>query len=242
MKIEFYSTIQGVLETFPIENARDCLPTWMGLARQEYLTNKQQISVYRCPGIVDLLGAGFVLRSWFDIEISTDEHNRLSACTPSADLESMLGCPPLQIQGGDEIAKFLPKRPWSHPDLLKINTPWHVVAPKGVKLMMLPMSYTDEFAFDSSIGILDPSISSEINIQGYVNRTGTIKAGTPLVHIIPMTEHSYDLVVREMNDKDRSWVSKKKYLSAFSFVFNRKRTKEAYHNHYGTKCPFHFGK
>lgn len=244
MKIEFYSTIDGVLDTFPIQHARDCLPDWIGLAKHDYVNNKSIPSVYRCPGIVDLLTTGFIVKSWFDIDISTDSNNRLLAHAPSEDLEQMLGCPPIQVQGGNEIAKHLPKRPWSHSDILKVNTPWHVVAPKGVTLMMVPISYTDDLAFESTTGILDPSVSNEINIQGYVNRTGMIKAGTPLAHIIPITHESYELVVRNMTEHDKTWIGKKKYLNVFSFIFNRRKTKDAYNAHYNapSKCPFHFGK
>ena len=40
---------------------------------------------------------------------------------------------------------------------------------------MIPLPYSDEFGFESTIGILDPSISSEINIQAYINGTGVLK-------------------------------------------------------------------
>lgn len=239
MKIEFYSTIDGVIDAFPVQYASECLPQWIGLAKQDYLNDKTAQSIYRCPGIVDILTNGFIIKAWHDIEIQVKD-DRLIGFAPSADLEEMLGCPPVQIQGGNEIAKHMPKRPWSHPDILKINTPWHVIAPKSVKLMMLPVSYTDQFMFESTTGILDPSVSNEINIQGYVNQLGTIKAGTPLVHIVPITSEKYNLIVRSINEHDKLWVKKKKYLNAFSFLFNRKKTKEAYEKHYKSKCPFHF--
>ncbi len=239
MKIEFYSTIDGVIDAFPVQHAKDCLPSWIGLAKQEYLTNKQIPNVYKCPGIVDILTTGFIIKAWHDIDVQV-QNEHLIGYAPSADLEDMLGCPPVQVQGGHEIAKHMPKRPWSHGDILKINTPWHIIAPKGVKLLMLPISYTDQFAFESTTGILDPSISNEINIQGYINQLGVIKAGTPLVQIIPMTEKKYNLIVRSMDEHDKAWVKKKKYLNAFSFLFNRKKTKEAYEEHYKPKCPFNF--
>jgi hypothetical protein len=244
MKIEFYSTVDGVIDAFPVQYAKDCLPSWIGLAKQDYVSNKMNPSIFKCPGIVDILTTGFIIKAWHDIDVQSidvQSGNRLIGYAPSADLENMLGCPPVQVQGGHEIAKHMPKRPWSHEDILKINTPWHIVAPKGIRLMMLPISYGDQFMFESTTGILDPSISNEVNIQGYVNGLGTIKSGTPLVHIIPMTSEKYNLVVRNINDHDRSWVKKKKYLNSFSFLFNRKKTKEAYEEHYKSKCPFHFG-
>ena len=100
---------------------------------------------------------------------------------------------------------------------------------------MLPLPYPDTFEFESAIGLLDPSISSEINIQGYwnlQNQSHTIKAGTPLCQIIPVTEQSLKLVVRDMNYKDELWIKKKKYLNYFSFILNRQKVKEAYVRHF----------
>lgn len=238
MKIEFYSTVAGVYETFPVTPAIEKIPNWMSLAKQDYLQNKMQQTVYKCPGIVDVMQTGFIVSAWHDIEVWQEANGRLQAKAPTPDLEDMLGFPTTQIQGGDMIAKHLPKRTWSHRDLLKINTPWHVVAPRGIKLLMVPVPYADDNSFESTIGILDPAISNEINIQGYINSLGVIKAGTPLVQIIPLTEKKYQLVVREITEYDRNWVNKKKFLNNFSFMFSRNKTKDAYLNHYTSKCPF----
>lgn len=239
MKIEFYSTVPGVADTFPVQEAKECIPSWMSLARQEYLKDKSEINVFRCPGIVDLLTTGFIVSAWHDIELGQLQDGHLHGRCPSAELENLLGYPPVQVQGGDSIGKHLPKRPWSHQDILKINTPWCVNVPKGVKLMILPISYTDNLQFESTIGILDPAISNDINIQGYINALGPIKAGTPIAHIVPMTERKYNLVVREMNAKDKIWQAKKKFFNNFSFILNRSKIKQAYESHNESKCPFH---
>lgn len=238
MKIEFYSTIDGVVDTFPIQEAKNCLPSWLGLAKQEYLKNKNDINVYRCPGIVELLTTGFIVSAWHDIDIHIDTNQHLCTQMPSLELEQLLGNDTTQIQGGDSIGKFIPKKPWSHNDILKINTPWNVVVPKDIKLLILPISYTDNHQTESTIGILDPSISNEINIQLYVNATGLLKAGTPLAHIIPLTDEKCELIVRNMNNKDVLWQKKKKFFNNFSFVLNRKVIKKAYQNFYSDVCPF----
>ena len=239
MKIEFYSTVPGVVETFPVKAARDCIPAWMQLAKQEYLKDKSALNVFRCPGIVELLTEGFIVHAWHDIDVTQLQDGHLAGSCPSEELQTLLGYPPVQVQGGDSIGKFLPKRPWSHKDFLKINTPWCVNAPRGVRLMIMPVPYAETLQFESTTGILDPGISNDINIQGYVNALGTIKAGTPIAHIVPLTEKKYDLIVREMNAKDELWQSKKKFLNNFSFVLNRKKVKEAYETHNESKCPFH---
>jgi hypothetical protein len=118
------------------------------------------------------------------------------------------------------------------------------VAPRGVKFLITAFPYPDSYEFESVNGILDPSISSELNVQlnyNVVNGVHIIKAGTPLAHIIPLTERNYDFVVRDATAWDRVWSKKREYLNNMSFVINRTRMKEAYERHFhGKKCPFHF--
>jgi hypothetical protein len=229
-KIEFFSSVEGVLDTFPILAAKDCLPKWINKARADYLQDKQSASIFRCPGIVDIMTTGYIVTSWHDINIESTDAG-VEAWSGSTVLEELLDKPTMQIQQGDSIAKYLPKRPWSNKDIIKINTPWHVKS--KYKLLMIPIPYNDEFILESSVGILDPSISSEINIQSYVNCTGvvTIPAGTPLCQLIPITDDKVELLVREMNRSDKRWLQISKYINHMSTVLNRKQIKKAYNKY-----------
>lgn len=223
MKLEFFSTVDGVADAHPILPAREVIPKWVNLARQEYLTNKQNINVFRCPGIMELFGTGYVVSAWHDVKV--DSSNDLIAYVPNAELENLLGYPPVSTHS--EIAKHLPKRPWSHKHILKLNTPWHVKS--KVKFIMIPLPYSEIFEFESTIGIWDPAVSSEINIQLYVNSSlFDIKAGTPLCQLIPMTEKTCELIVRDMNTADEKWIKRRQYLNNMNFVLNRNIIKNAY--------------
>jgi len=119
--------------------------------------------------------------------------------------------------------------------IVKFNTPWHVITPKNVKLLIMPLSYTDNFDFASVSGILDPSISNEINIQLFwyaTNSRTMIKAGTPMMQIIPLTEKKYDMVCREMTLLDEFWLMKKKFFQNYSWNFKRNLTSRAFREHY----------
>ena len=77
--------------------------------------------------------------------------------------------------------------------------------------------------------------SSELNIQMYWNKMSgkrIVKAGTPLAQLIPLTEKEYSFEVRDKNENDTKWLKKRKYLNAYSFIFNRNKAKEAYHRQY----------
>ena len=234
-KIEFFSTISGLAETFPIKPVQEMIPKWVYAAKSDYMkSDKRDIHIFRCPGIFDMFSTGYVVTSWLDIELKTNDVG-FNVTIPDPTLQEMLGKDVVQSQTHDGLVKHIPKKPWAVKSILKINTPWNVIVPKNIKLLMLPLPYPDTFEFECAIGLLDPSISSEINIQGYwnlQNQSHTIKAGTPLCHIIPVTEQSLKLIVRDMNYKDELWIKKKKYLNYFSFILNRQKLKEAYVRHF----------
>ena len=244
-RIEFYSDINGVAETWPISRPTEHIPRWVNLVQNDYKqSDKLQSHLYRCPGIFELYKTGFILPAWHDIKLTTDGEN-YGWLLPNDELKQLVGSHHIaKVHSHKTIARYLPRPPWSHPSVLKLNTPWHIVAPRGVKFLITAFPYPDSYEFESVNGILDPSISSELNVQlnyNVVNGVHIIKAGTPLAHIIPLTERNYDFVVRDATAWDRVWSKKREYLNNMSFVINRTRMKEAYERHFhGKKCPFHF--
>lgn len=242
-KITFFSTIPGVAEMFPILPAKEVLPKWLQAARIEHLKgDKRNQTITRCPGVIDVLTTGFVVTTWHDFDIEITDHN-ISLIIPDKVLTEMLEKDSLQIQSGDGMAKFIPQRPWSQKSILKINTPYQIIAPKGLKFLMIPLPYTDFFSFESNTGILDPAYSSEMNVQGFLNLgkgTYSFKAGTPIAQLIPLSSESFELVCRDMTPEDEKWKKKRAFFNNFSFVFQRTRVKEAYNNYVKSisKCPF----
>jgi len=232
--IEFFSSVEGLAESFPIQPAKEFTPSWVNEARKDFLISQKNEKtsfqhITRCPGIFHLFTTGYIVPMWHDLEISREKWS-----VPDRSINEFLGKDTVSLQLGDKIGKHLPKRPWSWPDIVKVNTPWHVMAPKGVKFLMVPISYTEFIDFECCIGILDPGYSTEVNIQGYwnyPNGTTFIKAGTPIAHLIPLTEKSYDVIVRDQTKNDKLWLKKRKYLNYFSFQYPRHIIKRLYENH-----------
>ena len=93
---------------------------------------------------------------------------------------------------------------------------------------MLPIAYPDNFDFTSTIGIFDPAKSTEVNFQMFWNATEpetTIRAGTPLGHLIPLSEKKYQMVQRTMNQRDRDWVEKVRSVKSSTFWEHTIRSK-----------------
>ena len=123
---------------------------------------------------------------------------------------------------------LISKPPWAENFIIKIDTGWNIIAPKGVKFLLLPIAYPDNFDFTSTIGILDPAVSGELNFQVYWNATEpetTIRAGTPLGHLIPLSEKKYQMVQRNTNQRDHMWIVKLASATSATFSKTAMRTK-----------------
>lgn len=238
--IEFFTSAPGLSEMFPIISASECRADWMTAAKNDYIQNKERFSksrsthLFQCPGIFDLNNHGFIVPLWHDLIIKTDSKERFTWTIPSGGLNSYRG---KDVVGTHKpgLDKFIPKRPWSLNQVIKLDTPWNIVAPKGVKFLIIPLAYPDDFTFESCIGILDPAISTEVNIQLYWNvmqGETLLKAGTPLCQLIPLTEKKYELIVREMTASDKFWLEKRNLFMSMFFRGNRNIIKEMYHNHF----------
>lgn len=232
--------IPGVADAFPIVPAKDFRPKWMQAAKENYIKtlkerNDKFSHIYQCPGILELYRHGFIVPMWLDVIISTDSHRKGFAYkTPTNDFHQE-GRILIDKHDGPAV-QFLPMPPDSMPFILKINTPWNVIAPKGVKFLMVPIGYPDTFDFENVIGILDPGVSCEINFQLWwkvKDGETVLKAGTPMVHLIPLSEEEFEVTCRDMTDHDKKWLDKRRYLNNFSFRPRRNILRDLYNKHFG---------
>jgi hypothetical protein len=206
--VKFFSSSKGVLDYYPIELAKDNFPKWLNTARKDFsdkiqgtYPSKHSHSVHRCPGIVGLLTKGFVLKAWQDFSITTNADgsyrwNTALQINDYSDVNHIIQ--DVKVHDFDLLLKYLPLKKDSFNIILKLHTPWFVYGPKNVKYLFLPISYSDSDSFFVYPGILDTSITNEILINIHWNEldnTRVIKAGTPLMQIIPFEDKHYSLEV-----------------------------------------------
>jgi len=223
-KIEFFHNEPSIIENFPIIESKDLKLNWVDSMKQDFqnlvkegTNNKPKFNhLSRCPGIFDLFKYGYVISLHKDI-ILRFKNKRFEWSWGE-------GLPPhlenFQISAFSETASLMPTPPWSADVIVKIETGWHVIAPKGIRFIMLPIAYPDTFNFTAAIGILNPALSTEINFPMFWNGTAEetiIQAGTPLGHLIPLSEKKYQMVQRNMNQQDHDWVEK--LYSAYGSTF-----------------------
>ena len=240
-KIEFVSLIDGVADAYPVIPASAYKPKWTEAAYKEYKELKQQNPAFNhitlCPGIFDMFKTGFIIPAWHDLLVRTNgDHKTFQWAIPEVDSLDIEGFSPIGSHM-DELTTLMPKRPHSLKGVLKFNTPWRIIAPKGIKFLMLPVPYDDQQIFESSMGILNPAISNEINIQVHWNALNSeekIKAGTPLCYMLPITDKDYELVVRTYTDHDLKWEKKKSFVNSSTFFPNRNKLANMYYKHFKT--------
>ena len=241
-KIEFFSSVDGVADAFPIKPASEFTFKWVEATRRDYKEYVKKevgrgVHVYRCPGIFDVMGTGYIVPLPWDIRIETngDEEN-FKWEIPTADIVDLFKAEIVIGHSPKGSSKFMPVKPGSLETIIKINSPWHIIAPSDVKFLIIPIPYPDSYDFESVIGILDPSISSELNFQlrwNVLNGNYTIKAGTPMFQIIPLANERFDFDIRNMNDKDKKWLEKRRYFNNSTFLMNRPLIRKMYQKFFG---------
>jgi len=226
-RIEFFNSEPSAVDNFPIIESKDLKLNWVKEAKKDFqnrvkgdhINAPSFKHITRCPGIFDLFKHGYIITLHKDIIIdaSKKSEKKIGWILPN----DYLAPRPEALEVTGQGPEWMARPPWvEHDFLLKVDTGWHVVAPKGVKFLMLPIVYPDTFEFTAATGILDPAISTEINFQLYINVPGPeiiIRAGTPLGQLIPLTEKKYEWTQRIMNQKDKVWVEK--IASAYSSSF-----------------------
>ena len=237
-EIKFISTVPGVSDMFPIRPMSEYRPMWPEKAKADYLnvkldTTKRNTHITLCPGIFDLFKVGYYVSMWYDVYVKTEKGKPgFSWRVATPDMTTMSEMNIIDTHG-DMITKHIPKRDGRIDNIVKINTPYHVISP--VKLLFLPMPYPDHFDYESSSGILDSSVSTELNVQLHLNvEEGErfIKAGTPLMQIIPLTHEHTKMICTDANEKELDWIKKRRYFNSFSFSPVRKKIQSLYKRYF----------
>lgn len=231
--------MDGVADLYPIQNTyRNYHPKWIAKSMQDYkklresqTSIKKTTHLMQCPGIFQMFKEGYIVRAWFDFVITTNKNrDGFDWRIPSDTLLNFAEADVITSHP-TQVNQFIPKREKQIDNIVKIMTPYHVIAPKGVKLLFMPLPYNDHFDFESSVGILDPQDSTEINIQLHWfkdNDEILVKAGTPLMYMLPLTEKKLEMVCRDATKKEKKFISKRKYIDSSHFGKPRSKIKNLY--------------
>lgn len=241
LKIEFYSVIPEITDVAPIIPAHSVKPKWFKAAQDNFIDTAKSpnfgmhkfLHTAKCPGIFNLIRYGWVMTTWQDIIIKTN-----------GDMQSFEWKTPLDqtklTNGstvGDTVAYHPPRQlsdyygGWddSLNCVLRINTPWRCIVPKGYYLLEGPLPYTEETRFTTISGFYSQDYGvSQLNVQlkwHVLNGETLIKAGTPIAHFMLVPKDEAQLVVSKASDKQIYADSITKIDSDRKFVSDKSKSK-----------------
>lgn len=218
-KVEFFSLMPDVTRIAPIVPATQFRPTLMTNASKELSQLKKEpnfgsykmIATAKCPGIYNLARYGWVMTTWQDIVIETNGDGVNFASESATDQTKLDGGftvgPTVGFHGPQQYANYIGgKIPEAISNVVKINTPWRCVVPKGYYLQEGPLPYTDEQRFTTVRGFFSQEFGvAQMNVQliwHVLNGRTVIKAGTPIAHYMLLPKKQPTLVVRDATAKD----------------------------------------
>jgi len=231
-----YTNNTNAYEFFPIRRAREFIPQWwkdipnnMYDETSNYHTRGfLKTTMKRCPGIIEYYKKGIMIPLWSDIEtIVDDKINEQGWSTVTADGSSVE--PHQDFQRGN----FLSSGNWF---LNKLCSPWLIETKEPLDFLYLqPHWNLDELNIDIMIPngyISFYKNSHATNIQMFINkslnRVINIDAGTPILHLVPLTDKK--IKVHTLYDEERMKLLYKKYSSySFGSMYYRKK-KDPLHN------------
>lgn len=185
-KLRFFNIIDGVAANYPITAAspqRD----WLKQPNEDLTRLRTQLksnrcpftrrigNVAKCPGIHSITSAGYTIPTPVDIRIVSSSDN-IHIDLPS-DVPILINYHTL---------------PYTQQKIIKFDFGWRVQASNDILLQFMPIPYTEENRFTSTVGLLDPTISSTLNVQVYWNildGVHIIRAGTPMTQLLPIKKN-----------------------------------------------------
>lgn len=223
--VAFIKDIYNSIKEFsPIVPARDLFPDWWRNTPSSSFNwdNLQPVNTAKsCPGIIQSLTTGFIMPLWSDLAI---QYSDSQYQYQFSDMQTMLSDHP-DYQSPNFCEDY-----WK----FKIHSPWILNTP--VKLM-----YTSPFYHNTSSSfpfIIPPAIVPPIKhlcgTQVFIfakkeqklNRT-VLKSGTPLMHIIPLTESKVTIRCEVVSESE---YSKKISIVGFKNSFNNRGLKNIFKN------------
>jgi hypothetical protein len=233
-KVTFQATLPGVDKIMPIIPAKEYRPKWLAAARADFskaigggYPTRPINSPHKCPGIVDLLNTGWIVRAWQDMTIETNgdgENFQWKSTVGGLDFRPIgdIGFLP-----GAMLLDYLPRRIDTLNTIIKFQAPWLVDVPKGYSLLFVPMLYSDDGRFTNAPGILDTELDRQLNIQVFwhaLNSTEVIRAGTPLAHLVLIpNELAVEMEVKPYHADIKAEQYSEMYKSAVRYLGDYKK-------------------
>lgn len=244
--IDMFIDDEQILNTTPVLPATRFYPQWMKdlpleTMRPTPIQGNQDIhnipiaTIKACPGIHNYFGKGFIIPLWTDISMSVHPDGRYSFTS--------VGNMRIETHWNGQWTGF---ERYTH---MKFVVPWFAREKTGISwVVQKPIwnSNRDHILISRMVsagGITNfkDQPSAHLNIfyeHPPVREDFILKLGTPMVHLIPLTEKKVDLKLHLVSKQevDKMWDS----VGARTFTFTMKNRMTIQKALKEDKCPFRF--
>lgn len=211
--IDAFTTIPAVERFFKIEPAKKFIPQWfkqVPSSVQAPVVEDMMIerpTIKQCVGFTDLYNKGFMLPLWSDVVIESNDNSIRWAF---ADMESTIDSHPKEqmgklVQGQVHV---------------KLESPWKLKCNKKIDIVWQQPSYNLITHFHK-LHILPGVVNygyqagTNVNLMMMPNTRIELEAGTPLAHLIPITDKKVQIKCHLVDDKEYHYVSNRTLYPAF---------------------------
>jgi hypothetical protein len=227
-----YTTSKNTHELFSINYSKNFLPDWWKAVPKSYRYADNFFdapTIKSCPGFIDLYKKGIMIPLWSDLEIKSDKEGYNYQF---ADQESSI-----EFNHPDTMNSFTHTLD-THS--LKITSPWLLECSHDVDwLFVNPIWNHQTMDMTTVPGIVrfKHPIRSNINIMIKRNLAHNISlgAGTPIVHMIPLTDRNIEIkchYISRAEFQERETIVRPYFFGGYKKVVELKEKQQK-------KCPFH---
>ena len=233
-KMEFIQRIEGVKELMPIIPAAQYKHPWVGRLAADRKKQRErpdygmqtEVHTAKCPGIFGVLQNGWILRTWQDLTIETNGDGITCNWTSAMSQAEMCRIDAFSFHPPSQLTDFLENWDGAIRQVLKFQTGWSCIVPKGYVLMEMPVAYSDDDRFEVLPGMHHVGGYTELNPQTkWKVKSGKtlIKAGTPIAQYMLVKQEEFDMTMRLVDPKELRFA---KLILDHVFVRNVKNFKE----------------
>lgn len=228
-----YTDNPALADLFPILPAIQKMPAYYKSLKVSYKKGESAVensldyasTIRRCVGINQFNMDGYVVPLWSDYSILVNERGGVS-CVGA---------------GGNKADVHAPEQAMGALDpffVVKLQSPWLLSCKEDVKFMYLANFYgANADNWNIPPGVVDYHNQTSTNIFVLVNKHQTpkeilLKAGTPLVRIMPMTERKVNFRIEVVDNLEKYAVKPPTFYFSNSVARLMKQRKE------NGQCPF----
>lgn len=223
--LECFTYQKHIHDLYPIIESSKAIPDWFSNMKGNYLGDDfvPASTVKKCPAVAKNIMAGFIMPLWSDLALFHDSVNKQCKWQFSDN-------------GGLGSHSAIQWDAWKDPKNvmhLKLDSPWRFRTKQELKfLWQAPYFHKTNSVLEVVQGIDSYHCLHSTNINCFVDitkdYTTLIRANTPLVHLIPMTEK--EVIVKNIFISKEEWEQMNKPNPTFQASY-KVLTK--------SKCPFH---